>query len=72
MCMQLWHCGKPKFLSQMNSDFHQTWYDHQGGIKDARNNIGSDSYMQAHKMHMNMYTCSHNVRKHAQTVKQCA
>ena len=38
-CMQLGQFDTPQFLSQMTSDFHKTWYDHEGGIKDAPNEI---------------------------------
>ena len=35
MCMQLEQCDTPQFLSQMNADFHQTWYKHEVDIKDV-------------------------------------
>ena len=41
----------------MNSDFHETWYDHEGGIKDAPNKIW-EQYVHAH---------AHNVRKRVHT-----
>ena len=34
-CMQLGQCDTPQFLSQINSDFHKTWYKHEVDIKDA-------------------------------------
>ena len=38
-CTQLGQFDTPQFLSPINSDFHETWYDHEGGIKDAPNKI---------------------------------
>ena len=38
-CTQLGQFDTPQFLSQMILDFHKTWYDHEGGIKDAPNEI---------------------------------
>ena len=36
MCMQLGHWDPPQFISQMNTDFDETWYDLLEGIKDAQ------------------------------------
>ena len=56
-CMQLGQFDTPQFISQMTSDFHETWYDHEGGIKDAPNKIWKQ-YVHAR---------ARNVRKRAHT-----
>ena len=50
----------PQFLSQMNSDFDETWFDLWVGIEDAVKKIGSDTCMHAHIMHVNMHACFNN------------
>ena len=57
-CTQLGQFDTPQFLSQMTSDFHKTWYDHEGGIKNAPNKIW-EQYVHAH---------AHNVRKCVRTI----
>ena len=55
-CMQFGLLDTSQFLSQMNLDFHETWYNHGRGIEDALNKIW-EQYVHAH---------ARNVRKHAQ------
>ena len=54
---QLGQFDTPQFLIQMTSDFHNAWYDHEGGIRDAPNKIW-EQYVNAH---------ARNVRKRART-----
>ena len=50
---ELGQCDTPQFLSQMDSDFDETWYDLQVGIKNAPTKIGSNTCMHTHT------TCTH-------------
>ncbi len=39
----------------MRSDFYETWYDYQGGIKDAPQKIGIDKCMHASVNSINVH-----------------
>ena len=39
----------------MKSDFYETWYNYQGCIKDAPEQVGSDMWMHTSTMGINLH-----------------
>ena len=49
-----------QFLHQMTSDFDESWYDIQVGIKDGPKMFGSDICMHMHATYINVHAHFNN------------
>ncbi len=67
-CMQLGPCDTPQFLSQMKSDFYETWYEHEVCIKDETKKNWKGY---AHVCKRNVHKCACTFLYFASDFKHC-